>query len=807
MAEDEELPESVESVEPQDAGERTPDINEQLPEGVESVEPENATEETPDINEQLLTAAKDGEVDEIKRCLAEGADINARSSIGMTSLYRAVFWNRDDVVAYLLTEAKPNLEIKDDDGESPLWRAVAERNENNVKILLEKGADVNVTDSQGVSTLFRAVDENVTSIVRLVLGGNPDVNAKNDSRETPLLRACTNSSDEIAELLIGAGAKIGAFDNEGDSELCQAAYRGNSELAKLLLRHGADIGSANEVGMTPFLWAAERGNAEVGQVLLDAGADMGAAENDGYTALHWCASFGHIEFTEMLLKNHNQASGADELPSAPSAPGAGSVETKPKIPPKLPVTKLDIEAKNKVGETALHVASANGRTEIVALLIGRANFAARDGLEWTALHHGAYYGQTETVQLLLTKIKPATLTAKNIDGNTVLHFASRAGKEDLVNILLKEFENASQGLFRNTITEKNYDGQTALSIATDEAQKGTVQLLVNAEADVFYVASEDGSTAQGWPKMERTNPKQVEAISLLLTANEEQWKDIDESVKQTLHWACRTGDRDLVKKILKLPDVEDKDVLYWAAVGGQTKIVQFLLDKYTKNNPDAIKSGKFGPRAVLEAARNGHGPVVKQILRSMMELSDVKFETDTTEAATKTWFPLHWAVNYKAREPEQAVEVVRHLLMNGANPETIMVDAEGRTSDSAMELARRLKDSSEFKDEFKTAIVSLLETPLRLPRKPLQLVEPTLGPGGVQNVCKQFSANIIDFYPSDGRFDTLERKTSVYDIIYKEGPHSMMSDARENWKIKLRHRFRWIHLPANNVSQQLHHLH
>src|ERR1700679_654010 len=131
MAEDEQPPEGVEDVEPEHATEEPPGINEQqhpegvedeqLQEGVEHVEPENATEEIPDINEQLLTAAKSGEVDEGKRCLEEGADINTKSSIGMTPLYRAVFWNRDDVVKYLLTERKPDLEIKDDDGESPLW--------------------------------------------------------------------------------------------------------------------------------------------------------------------------------------------------------------------------------------------------------------------------------------------------------------------------------------------------------------------------------------------------------------------------------------------------------------------------------------------------------------------------------------------------------------------------------------------------------------------------------------------------------------------------------------------------------------
>jgi hypothetical protein len=69
-----------------------------------------------------------------------------------------------------------------------------------------------------------------------------------------------------------------------------------------------------------------------------------------------------------------------------------------------------------------------------------------------------------------------------------------------------------------------------------------------------------------------------------------------------------------------------------------------------------------------------------------------------------------------------------------------------------------------------------------------------------------FHSNIVDFYTSDGRFCTLERKSPVHDIIYDEnrGPDAVMKQAREIWKlddINLKHRLRWIHLPANNVSE------
>lgn len=54
---------------------------------------------------------------------------------------------------------------------------------------------------------------------------------------------------------------------------------------------------------------------------------------------------------------------------------------------------------------------------------------------------------------------------------------------------------------------------------------------------------------------------------------------------------------------------------------------------------------------------------------------------------------------------------------------------------------------------------------------------------------------------------TLERKSTVYDLIYKRksGPDAVMKEARNQWSeslegMNLKLIFRWIHLPANNVS-------
>ncbi|KAL1986931.1 hypothetical protein VTN96DRAFT_5348 [Rasamsonia emersonii] len=284
--------------------------------------------------------------------------------------------------------------------------------------------------------------------------------------------------------------------------------------------------------------------------------------------------------------------------------------------------------------------------------------------------------------------------------------------------------------------------------------------------------------------MERTSPKQVGSIAEFLLENDNLYKDSPGMRQKTLHWAARNGNTEIMENLLS-QETEDSEIgrtLLWAAVGGQESAVQWLLDKFTQGDPKCILHEKDMIHAVQAAAHNGHEKVVQQLLSHMMgSLED-----------TKSWTALHWAVNWT--KPE-AVFVVKHLLMNGANPEA----TNGDTSDtiSALDMA---KQPSRENPAFKDKIVGLLESPLRLPRKPLPLTVPSME--GVPDICKQLRSNIIDFYFQDNRFYTLERTSPVSDVVYGEGPEKIMSKARDIWETEWTNehaqRFRWVHLPANN---------
>ena len=117
--------------------------------------------------------------------------------------------------------------------------------------------------------------------------------------------------------------------------------------------------------------------------------------------------------------------------------------------------KVDINAKNKDGETALMLASSEGHLEMVKLLV-------ENGADYTnALRLASREGHLEIVKLLIEN--GANINAKDNDGETALMRASYNGHLEVVKYLI---ENGADVNIKD-----NYYGITALDFARDEEIK------------------------------------------------------------------------------------------------------------------------------------------------------------------------------------------------------------------------------------------------------------------------------------------------------------------------------------------------
>ena len=98
--------------------------------------------------------------------------------------------------------------------------------------------------------------------------------------------------------------------------------------------------------------------------------------------------------------------------------------------------KVDINAKDKYGETPLHAAVKAGNTaKVWAMLANGAQVNARNNDSgWTPLHGAACYGHKAVAALLIDN--KADINAKDKDGSTPLHWAAQNGHEAVAALLL-----------------------------------------------------------------------------------------------------------------------------------------------------------------------------------------------------------------------------------------------------------------------------------------------------------------------------------------------------------------------------------
>ena len=118
-------------------------------------------------------AAYYGDLCEVERLLAAGANVNAKDRNGITALMAASLEGHREVVA----------------------------------LLLARGAEINARTKDGETALIYASINGDKEVVALLLAKGADVNARTRDGKTALMFATRTNHPEVRELLIKAGAK------------------------------------------------------------------------------------------------------------------------------------------------------------------------------------------------------------------------------------------------------------------------------------------------------------------------------------------------------------------------------------------------------------------------------------------------------------------------------------------------------------------------------------------------------------------------------------------------------------------------
>jgi len=208
------------------------------------------TPETP-----LISAALYEGVDEVKKVLTEGVDINQQDELGYTALIWACSYSsredyRETAELLILEGADVNLQAKDGTA------AIIESAGNSPEIfnlLVEKGADITVKKKDGTGAFYNCLatvinygwtftDEHMTMINYLLANGaSVDESPVSGVVKgfTPLIYAARDNYLEIAKFLIEHGANVNAKNLHDQTPLSVAEDRSYADMVKLLKAHGA----------------------------------------------------------------------------------------------------------------------------------------------------------------------------------------------------------------------------------------------------------------------------------------------------------------------------------------------------------------------------------------------------------------------------------------------------------------------------------------------------------------------------------------------------------------------------------------
>lgn len=269
----------------------------------------------------LHKAAYQGHSDIVKLLIDQGANPNIRNIFGRTAVHDAVLSKSAETLAMIL-QSKPNLDIVDNDEQTPLFVAISTGFDTAAEMLLEAGANPNIA-AKTIYPIHKAAYLAKKEILPALIHHGADVNVRNFLGKTPLHDAATCQLDQlhedrsfIAKLLLSSGADHSLLDGEGATPLFTAVKNESPQLTSTLLEAGANPNIACKT-ITPLHEACLNGLLEISKNLVNHGADVNAINCLGKTPLHDAAQSprknteNKTQIMQFLLDNNANAAATD----------------------------------------------------------------------------------------------------------------------------------------------------------------------------------------------------------------------------------------------------------------------------------------------------------------------------------------------------------------------------------------------------------------------------------------------------------------------------------------------------------------
>ncbi|KAJ6783179.1 hypothetical protein PWT90_10047 [Aphanocladium album] len=419
-----------------------------------------------------------------------------------------------------------------------------------------------------------------------------------------------------------------------------AASYGYSEVVHLLLDYGADGAVVDSARETPLHAAIHGEHQGVVEVLLNWNSVLvNSAASDLRTPLHLAATIGALGILKLLLEHNADVAVADDEGLSPFLAAVQHNQIQAAMALLDGGSEVGNCTKDDIQSTALHLASRNGNTEMMKMLLDRGTDpSAVDANGWTPFAVAVNKNHVEAAKLLLANGVDVNAPDGQIKSPALCE-AARQGNIPMAKLLLKHGADM-EGTDRI--------GYTALVRAANNGHVAMVRYLLNRGANNSHItkskwtafdgAAQEGSvelatlllnhvTARGGtvydlhgfePMHTACANGHVDFVKLLLQHQPEAISKPKENGQLPIHAAAEAGELEMLQYLLTVENGPGMDAidpvgrtpLFFASRYGCISIVQFLLD----NKASTEIKDRYGTSAVSTAARNGHGRVLKRLI-------------------------------------------------------------------------------------------------------------------------------------------------------------------------------------------------
>ena len=243
----------------------------------------------------LMWASSSGHSVIVRELIKAGANPNIRSIGHRTALFRVsgrstrstcmptVMVESDErrLIVQNLIEAKVDLNLQDEEGDTALMWASCYGHSVIVRELIKAGANPNIRNIQHRTALFEVsnfyefkFDVDRRLILQNLVEAKAEVNIKDAKDETALLCAIYHGYSDIVHKLVEAKADVNIKDAKGHTALFRAVRLGWKVIAQKLIEAGAELEFQDQDGKTALDIAIKGQQLPIVRLLLSHGAHI-----------------------------------------------------------------------------------------------------------------------------------------------------------------------------------------------------------------------------------------------------------------------------------------------------------------------------------------------------------------------------------------------------------------------------------------------------------------------------------------------------------------------------------------------------